>query len=65
MVCPRDDAFEPTGALPAVEANADEYCPFSVCAGGCDVLCLATAANAIGLVGGIIDDDTAMVDETF
>lgn len=58
------DAFELTVALlAAVDANADEYCPFSVCAGGCDVLCLATAANAIGLVGGIIDDDNVEMDE--
>lgn len=49
--------------LAAVDANADEYCPFSVCAGGCDVLCLATAANAIGFVGRIIDDDNVEMDE--
>lgn len=46
--------------IAVVDPNANEYCPFSVCAGSCDVLCLATAANAIGFVGGIIDDMVEM-----
>lgn len=55
------DAFVFELGVTPLAANA--YCPFSVCVDGCDVLCLATAANAIGFVCGIIDDDNVEIDE--